>query len=391
MKNALKKLGIFVLATIALTGCDKSKDKVTVAPDALSELQDEAVLAKIGPFELTKKGRADYATLRVAFYELMDKGSPSAEKKEEKDKSRAKVRASALKAALPYFIQNSVILQASQEYRQTHGDYTEEEQKNVGKWLEKQYLSQEIKGVKSFKSLKNRLDKKGIGEAFEKQIAYEKEAELFLRFACSNRYPIAEYVIGNVYRHWEANDHLASLTNAAILATASNVVAQIRNGEDFGGLADKYSMDDQRNGGGYLGTCTIQDFPSEEELWQAVKDLPEGASTGILDADDSWQILKVLNRIEEDAAELKLELARIYFRRAYQPEKPTREMIVEALENERRNQLVKEIMAERLPTVKIEFPHGREIFGSLEPVQGMLDVIDGKATNILKQVGSQMK
>jgi len=384
MKDLQVLLALTMISLAMLMGCGKSQDRIDAGKDVLSNLQADAVLAKIGLSTLTKKGREDYAALRVAFYRLMDKSVTPGMKESDKEKRLEKVKASALKAAFPYFIQNSVIGEASEEFKKVNGDYTAEQKDAVDQWLQKQYVSAENKSARSFKAVRNRMVKEGVVEAFDQQIAYEKEAELYLRFACSNRYPIAEYVISNVYHRFAVNDYFAAQTNAAILATASNVIDRIKSGEDFSDLADKYSMEEGRNAGGYLGSCTVQDFPSEEVLWEAVKNLPEGASTGIIDADDSWQILKVINRDETDKGELKLDLARIYFRRAYRPEKPSRELLIETLEAERRNQLAKEIMAERLPKVKIEFPYGREVLGDLEPAKGMLDVIDGKVTNVVE-------
>lgn len=388
-----KTLGFLSAVLVAVgCGCGKTEGNGTVAQPDLKDLPSETVLVRVGTETLTKASRDAYADLRLAFFKLMDELSPTERERDAQERREMKfkrVREEALQSALPTFLQSTVIRQASADYVKKHGDYAPEAKKDVATWVEGLYASQSKRAVPNLAALRGRMKKAHVLEAFDRQVAYEQEAELFFRVACSNRYPIEEYVISNVYHRVAVNNYFAASTNRAILAVASNIVERIKAGEDFALLADEQSMDANKAGGGDMGVCTEHDFAGEDMLWEAVKDLPDGGTTGVVDAEDSWQILKVVSRDETPGEGLKLHLARIYFRRALEFDMPSRADVVNTLEAERRKQLIRETLLERLPETKVEFPLGREIFGDLEAMQWMLDLVDGKSTNRVEGISRE--
>ncbi len=345
----------------------------------------DTVLVRVNDHTWTKQAWKDYSELRVACYKLMGRKKG---RQEEEEGKLERVRKSSLQACLPYFIQNSIIADASADYQRAHGSYTEADRAKVAAWLEKQYVSSNPQKIPSLEILKGKMKKAGALKPLEEQLAYEQEAELYMSVANSNKYVIEEFVISNVYRRLIVNNYVASQTNRTILATASNVVARVKAGEDFMALADTYSMDPEKTAGGVLGVCTAHDYAGEEDVWNAVRDLHDGETTGLIDAGDSWQIYKVLARDESNPKELSLKLARIFFRRALEIERPSREEVIKELENDRRQRLIQETMAERLPKAKVEFPYGRAMFGNMENMQGMFDIIEGK-TNVLNTVANK--
>lgn len=346
----------------------------------MESLSREDVLVRLNGRGLTKGAWEDFSSLRLAFYKLM--------KPNEREENFRRVKQSTAAACLPYFIQNSILHDASDEYKKTHGDYSAADRASVRTWLEKKYVSENAKNIRSFKMLGAYMGQRKLARAFEEEINTEVEDELYLKVACSNRYVIEEYVISNVYKKLIVNNYLAETTNKTILATAFEVHKKAKAGQDFQELADKYSMEIEYRDGeiGDMGECTEADFPGEEVVWKAVKDLEPGQITGVLDADDSWQIIKVLSRDDSNQAEPKLHLSRIYFRRAWVIPRPSREIVIEELENDRRNKLIKETMSERLPKARIEFPYGKQVFRDVSPAQPMLDVIEGKTTNAVEVI-----
>ena len=367
----LKKYGLIAVALLVLAGCGDRHEKKGKGADS--------VIARFNGHELRSADVVSYSKLRVALYKLMD---PKAD-----EHVLEKVAKSTTSACLPYFIQNSILSDEVNRYKEGHGDYSTKDRNAVRQWLDKQYAEQKS----PISSIRHALSKQGLVKQFDKQIDMEIESELYLRIACSNRYPIAEYVITNVYNEWAINNYLAAATNRVILALASNVVKRIKAGEDFQKLADKYTMVPEDLSGGDMGFCSIADFPNEENLWNEFKEFEPGQSTGLIDADDSWQIFKVLERDDTNQQEPKLHLARIYFRRAWEIPRPSRADVVEALEDERRQRLLNEILTMRLKESKIEFPNGKKAFLDITPAKPFLDIIEGRATNLVTQTNGMLQ
>ena len=375
-------------------GCEK-QNSVKSGNGDKKDLADDTVVLKVDGKTLTQKDWDAYTNLRVAFYKLMKNPKKARQGPLGMDydinRDLERVKKSTKESCMPLFIQNCAILGASEAYEKTHGPYTQEERKEVTEWLEKKYLTGGENKYRSMESLKAKIKKPENLAEFDRQFKDEVETELFLRVACSNRYVIDEMVITNVYVRHAVNNYVANETNKFIQAQAQEVLKRIKAGEDFCDLADKYSMNPEKQTGGCLGKLSASDFPGEEEVWNAVKNLEEGQTTGIIDADDSWQILKVMKRDDSNPEGPELELAQIYFRRAWVIPELSRADVIKALEDDRRQRLVRETLEERLPKMKIEFPLGREIFGNLDNVKPMMDMIDGKITNFNQNVTGVMQ
>lgn len=391
MKNGVLSLGVTLILLAA--GCGK-ENAVDVKKTGMDAVPETGVIVRVNGFDLTKKMWEDYADMHVAFYKLMKEGKsqPSFGKgnpAEQLEAEARRVRISSAQACLPYFIQNTILHQASKAWVDKHGPYPESNRQEIVSWLQKKYVSNNPKRIKSFEALRAKLKAKGHLEAFDAQVAVEIENELYLTVACSNKYVMDEFVVSNVVARHFFNNLAAAQTNRAIFATATNVLAKIRAGDDFATLADQYSMDEQKTSGGYIGFSNAADFPGEEVVWNAVKDLKDGETTGVIDADDSWQIYQVMSHRVGENTEDELELSRIYFRRAWIIPELSRDDIVKALKEDRRNRLIEELMAEKLPQTKLEFPSGRNIFPSLDFMRGMLDKIGG-STNATVETAADL-
>ena len=376
MKKQFQICGLTALAAVCalFIGCGKESE-ITGPSPVNGRFAGETVLVKFNDHKLRFRDICDYSKLRVAVYKTMKPNAPSEELK--------KVFSATSAMCLANFLQNSIIIDESARYKKSRGDYKEQDRQAVTQWLETQYLNQDGASRHNFKALRNIMRKEGVLKQFDEQINNEIETELYFRVACSNRYRIAEYVISNVYAKYQINNYFASNTNRAIVAMASNVLNKVKSGEDFHDLADRYTMLPEENSGGNMGVCSAADFPGEEEIWEAVKGLDEGETTDIIDAGDSWQILKVIKRDDSNLQDPSLHLARIYFRNAWVIDRPSRKEVIEALEDDRRQRLLREVLNARLPGSKIEFPRGKKVFIDLRPAKPYLDVIEGISTNLV--------
>ena len=128
-------LGIcgLIVALSGLVGCgpDSSADASKKAA-SMESLSREDVLVRLNGRGLTKGAWEDFSSLRLAFYKLM--------KPNEREENFRRVKQSTAAACLPYFIQNSILHDASDEYKKTHGDYSAADRASVRTWLEKKYV-----------------------------------------------------------------------------------------------------------------------------------------------------------------------------------------------------------------------------------------------------------
>ena len=85
---------------------------------------------------------------------------------------------------------------------------------------------------------------------------------------------------------------------------ARRVLASLERGDDFAGLAKKHSIDSAGTEGGYLGKVKLSDL--RPEIQEALKDLPPGQVSGVVETPAGYMILKVLEetgRIEIESAQ----------------------------------------------------------------------------------------
>ena len=77
---------------------------------------------------------------------------------------------------------------------------------------------------------------------------------------------------------------------------ARQVLARLQHGEDFAELAKKHSIDSSGPEGGYLGKEKLSDL--RPEIQEALKDLPPGQVSGVVQTPAGYMILKVLEEAE---------------------------------------------------------------------------------------------
>ena len=118
---------------------------------------------------------------------------------------------------------------------------------------------------------------------------------------------IAFLLIESVFWASEQKQPLEVAVRMILLRTseeARQVLANLQRGEDFAELAKKHSIDSTGPAGGYLGNVRLSDLRTE--IQEALKRLPAGQVSGVVETLGSYMILKVLEegeRVEIESAQ----------------------------------------------------------------------------------------
>ena len=196
---------------------------------------------------------------------------------------------------------------------------------------------------------------------FHKMIALEAEQEAYCVSNYSNEYTVTSNAVMDAIAQAVKVNEYVPVTNAAIFASASNLVTRARAGEDFAKLADEYSQDEQKEAGGVMGECDESDFPLDaEKLWPILKEMKVGEISDVLDTEEGLCIFKC-NKVvpeSEKTGEFALDLSRIVLYKIMYYEIPTYEQCKRDFERESRQEVMGKILAKARGELKIELPQG---------------------------------
>ena len=106
-------------------------------------------------------------------------------------------------------------------------------------------------------------------------------------------------LIESVFLATEQEQPLEVTVRMILLRTseeARKVLASLQRGGDFAELAQKHSIDSTRPQGGYLGKVKLSDL--RPEIREALKELPAGQVSGVVQTPAGYMILKVLEEAE---------------------------------------------------------------------------------------------
>ena len=201
--------------------------------------------------------------------------------------------------------------------------------------------------------------------AFDEQLRRDLLAQAYLKKHYASQMAVSEADVTNQVAVTKAYNARAAATNALIFATASNILARARGGEDFGKLADKYSEDASKEPGGDMGMCSASDYSMDSpRVWRSIRSLKPGEITDVLETEDGIEIIKFLGDKEEmggDSTDIGLHLARILWR---QPiifdEDP--DFLRQELRTERKNAAVAAAIKACRQSIPVQFPNGADIF-----------------------------
>ena len=350
---------LFAVLTVVLSigfGCSKEPPKKLSAYDKLSI---DAVLLKIGDETLTKKDFENSVHNRVALYKLSNKNA--------KDDDIVQMAKSTAQSVAGTFTKNALIAGAAKRWM---GAYPADAKVALEK--AKADARGAYDSVMGFDKVLKAVAKDGNKELFLRDFDRDCLIAAYFDSVFTNELKITAQSISNVYEAVALNNAKAAETNNVILKTAGRVLGRIAAGDNFADLADKYSMDPDKEPGGSLGECTAQDFGGEEKVWAEILKLNEGDCTKLIDAEDSWRIYRLNKKVPADKAVAKvdsLDLSQIYFRRALVMPQYTEKEVLQELQRHRQNTIATSVIENELPNVTFEYPSGQEIidFSGVDP------------------------
>lgn len=195
-----------------------------------------------------------------------------------------------------------------------------------------------------FAGLLETAKKGGFEAEFTRNVTFDMKMDTLLNTVFSNEVHATDADVARVRADVDAYNARANATNALSWACGTNLVARARAGESFAALADKYSVDEERNPGGDLGDCDENDFMSEPNVWAAISRTPTGGVTDVLELEDGYGIFKVVARHsakESTTTAEAIQLARIFLHRAYVYPEQSDESFRADVEEEKREEFIK--------------------------------------------------
>ncbi len=347
-----------------LLGCD-NKSAVGENPVArnvrsMDELGPDDILVKVGDRALTKREYDRQLKFNMAY------GSLVGSRKMGHDQDARKMDDNIKSGVVVTFIQNALVQNAMDAYVATNGPLPEATAASARKEMELLYGETEINGRSvTCAGLEAAFDKAGVGDIFRENFKNECRTEQFLQSYRPDFMVVDGITVTNFQFKHKVMNAVAVVTNESIMATARDVLRRAKAGEDFAELADAYSMDVDKESGGSIGDCTAADFGGEEDVFAKINALDEGCVTELIDAEDSYRIYKLYERIPADKSDFGIEalrLARIYFRKAVVMPSFTDDEAVHELYRARRSKVSQMVLRDAMFNAKVEFPNGWKMF-----------------------------
>lgn len=193
-------------------------------------------------------------------------------------------------------------------------------------------------------------------------VAQEAEQETYCRKHYRDDYEVSSNLVMTTLRQISEMNRQVDATNRQIYASASNLVARIRAGEDFALLADRFSQENPKEAGGALGECDKNDFPLDgDKIWPILSKLKAGEVTDPLETEDGLCIYRCDAVVPESekTGEFALHLSRIIFYRAVPGPELTFDQCRRQLARERRQDVMNRILDTARGQLEIRLPQGR--------------------------------
>lgn len=197
-------------------------------------------------------------------------------------------------------------------------------------------------------------------------IEMETKFEWVLAHTYSNDLVVTEKELAAMNAKIDAYLAKVAATNVLNYAAASNAWQRLERGDDFAKVADECSQDPEKNPGGDWGEKTKDDFVGESAHYQdVVAHLKEGEYTEVLEGETGLEIIKlvkVVPAIMANSGEDSWQMSRIFFRRAYTPDRESDEELMAEMRQDKRVEFLAKKTDEAVKTGKIVYPFSRRVF-----------------------------
>jgi len=356
MKSKMKYMAAAVCAAIVLAGCnDKGADSSTTDAGNSEPAKPAAVKA-----EQATKAPKTVARVDDAVYTVEDlkaeadlRCALASAVKKLSDKAEKGIRAKVEKTAGRRFIQQELLLK-----------YFRQENLALDDGIVDKSIDALIKQtrIKSIEQLESKLGPESMAllrkniEKDAKEAAARRDIRSKANATASDE-EVAEWI-----EKIKNGNEVASLTNALIYATATNVYERLKEGSlTFEEAVQDYSEADEESVDGNWNTFYMENLHSMDEkaLIELLPGMDKGDITPPIESDNGLAIVKLVDvqNYTKDRAnntEVGYDLARIFFRLPMFIEIPTTEEMRKALVENKENEFFKEVVQKLSESSQIE-------------------------------------
>ena len=216
-----------------------------------------------------------------------------------------------------------------------------------------------------FSQLREKMAQLGYGEQFDGAFEDDLRIECLVQRNYSNELAVTKDDMRLARENVERYNRIASATNFLAYSAASNVLQRLREGADFGKMADLYSQEADKEPGGVVSEDQDENvlLTFGEEFARTVLALKDGEFSGIVKTDDGLEIVKRLYSVVDtnDTSSVEsIRIAHIYFRLPYVfPEQDDDELEFD-LKTEKRRTLTARLFREAQEKCRIDYPNGKD-------------------------------
>ena len=342
-----------ITSIMLLSGCEKKIDDTRIEM-SLSEMSGSDIVAKVN-------GRRIYAdeirrrlAVKLGLKEYSLKNQPGASARLDKFTEAAKQR-------IVYEMVNSTPVE---QYGEEHECAPTEKswERVVGTFLSDYGNNATLKSVSTAAG----IDAADLESVLRRQ-AYRDDVFIMYDHSISN---IQQDAITAVHERIKKFNWNVAESNKVQLATCSALLDRLKNGEDFGTVARTGSEFNEEQGS-YWASFAREELEDENvELAKWAFSAKVGSFEGPFEMDNGYAIVKVLSREEgadvvSFAAEsvANVSLARINVRQ-FEEAKPLDDgEIATIIFDSRKKKAEKALLKELHGKMKLEFPHGDNLFG----------------------------
>lgn len=341
----MKRFVFAVFAIAVFAGCER-RDTSSLPPNSFTAMKGSEVLVRVGDKTLTKQMVLD----NISGMQKLAQHRSGGQANERRDMVIAR---NVRKNVFNQFCKTELVLSVTS----TNGvSYSSAELEAARASF---YTNFAVKG-EALADVRNLLSE---GErAFIERVAESKVAlEAYLNKNCAGKLEVTEEEITNALARAKAWNDMVDATNRYAYAMASNIVKWAAQGQDFGKLADKYSADPEKKPGGLIDDHAAVSFSSATVSYLDTLDqMPAGKVSDILPSIEGLLIVKALGKNDKGVPQYQ----RIVLLTGEKYPTYTREEIRRMGADELKTKFINEFLSETGKRVKIEYPHGEDLFGT---------------------------
>ena len=371
--NSWHQSGLIGFATLffafAFVGCSREEAKHTTLSAAecqkWADVCDDDVVLIVRGQKFRKADLARYVDVQIKLVEL--------NRRIKSGREADAINDSLMKAALAY----PIYLYFASEYPTNRVVSS-----NVVARLQRTYARNFGKKNQKWADFEQDLEKAGLARDVATLIDIEAKFAYVVDTVHSNDLVVTDVELADQNAKIDAYLAKIAATNAIHYASATNAWKRLQRGEDFAKVADECTEDPDSAPGGDWGQKDASDFTDEPAHYQeAIAHLKVGQFTEVLECNTGLEIVKLEKIVPaaiSDSGEDAWQMSRIFFRRAFVPERESDDELRFEMAKDKRNLFLARTTDEAMARGEIVYPFSRRIFRLQVPIQETVEKIKGE-------------